>query len=96
MRQEPARESESERLNARPEQQSAGKREVDLYVRTYNTLLRSSGPIAVATRPEAPASSARRPRRSALKDADTRATPMSLRLRSQLPAHGVGPVCPAR
>ena len=25
----------------------AGKREVDLYVRTYNTLLRSSGPIAV-------------------------------------------------
>ncbi|MBX6342812.1 MAG: hypothetical protein IRY97_10170, partial [Thermomicrobiaceae bacterium] len=27
----------------------AGKREVDLYVRTYNTLLRSSGPIKVET-----------------------------------------------
>ncbi len=27
----------------------AGKREVDLYVRTYNTLLRSSGPIKVDT-----------------------------------------------
>lgn len=28
---------------------SAGKREVDLYVRTYNTLLRSSGPVSVET-----------------------------------------------
>ena len=28
---------------------AAGKREVDLYVRTYNTLLRSSGPIKVET-----------------------------------------------
>lgn len=27
----------------------AGKREVDLYVRTYNTLLRSSGPVTVET-----------------------------------------------
>ena len=27
----------------------AGKREVDLYIRTYETLLRSSGPIAVDT-----------------------------------------------
>ena len=28
---------------------TAGKREVDLYVRTYNTLLRSSGPVKVET-----------------------------------------------
>lgn len=28
---------------------TAGKREVDLYVRTYNTLLRSSGPVQVET-----------------------------------------------
>lgn len=28
---------------------TAGKREVDLYVRTYNTLLRSSGPVTVET-----------------------------------------------
>jgi hypothetical protein len=31
------------------ERPTAGKREVDLYVRTYTTLLRSSGPIAVDT-----------------------------------------------
>lgn len=33
----------------RRQQPAAGKREVDLYVRTYNTLLRSSGPITVET-----------------------------------------------
>src|SRR6185437_1593012 len=32
-----------------PSSLTAGKREVDLYVRTYNTLLRSSGPVKVET-----------------------------------------------
>jgi hypothetical protein len=32
-----------------PSTPTAGKREVDLYVRTYNTLLRSSGPVKVET-----------------------------------------------
>ena len=32
-----------------PASPTAGKREVDLYVRTYNTLLRSSGPVKVET-----------------------------------------------
>jgi hypothetical protein len=39
--------SRHERLN--PALHLAGKREVDLYVRTYNTLLRSTGPIKIET-----------------------------------------------
>jgi hypothetical protein len=43
-------ESDVQHNAARSEEDyAAGKREVDLYVRTYNTLLRSSGPIKVET-----------------------------------------------
>lgn len=35
--------------NGRADAESPGKREIDLYIRTYETLLRSSGPIAVDT-----------------------------------------------
>ncbi len=44
------RDTPSRSLTANDEPQYvAGKREVDLYVRTYNTLLRSSGPVKVET-----------------------------------------------
>jgi hypothetical protein len=41
--------SELSNDTAAPAIPTAGKREVDLYVRTYNTLLRSSGPVKVET-----------------------------------------------
>lgn len=41
--------SVSHRTDAHAPVHTAGKREVDLYVRTYNTLLQSSGPIKVET-----------------------------------------------